>query len=368
MFDSVKEAFKRYLQIGTSDERTRDENQQLFVSNLFSFIGYSLSFAMAISAALRDDIGLSIGLLATSVILVFCHHIHRFPSLGNTIVISTRVDYACLLVLMVYLVYSGGLANTGPMWIYIVPPVAFFFNGLRKGLRSIGAFIVVISVMLFYPEDVLLGTSYSFDFKTRLIYSFLTVTLLFGFYEHSRQRSYDFIEKLSQDYERQAMHDPLTNLPNRRGMRSHLEREYNRSKRGKSTFTVLICDIDHFKKVNDKYLHDGGDYVLEALSEHFTKNIRKQDIVSRWGGEEFLFLLPETNAKDAYLLAEKIRTSVENYVMQYNQQSLSVTLSIGLTEVSSGMNIDQAINKADRHLYEAKKTGRNRTMPQLNNA
>ena len=362
MFATAKEAFLKYLKIGASNEKGRDANQQLFVSNLFSFIGYTITLVLAISAAVRGNPPLSMSLFAASSVFFFCHHVHRFPKLGNTILISTRLIFISLLILMVYLVYSGGVSNTGPLWIYIVPPVAFFFTGLRNGLKSLAAFTIIIATMLLYPNELLLGTTYTLEFKTRLIYSFLTVTLLFGFYEYSRQKSYDDIQELSQKNEQLAMRDPLTRLLNRRGMRTHLDHEYSRLQRSKEPLSVLLCDIDHFKQVNDKYFHDGGDFVLESLSAFFVQQIRQQDIVARWGGEEFLFLLPNTNSNDAFLLAEKIRKQVENETIHYKNNAIKVTLSIGVNEVKPNESVDQAINNADHLLYLAKNRGRNQTV------
>jgi diguanylate cyclase (GGDEF)-like protein len=362
MFASARKAFLKYLEVGSSDEKGRDANQQLFVSNLFSFIGYTITLILAFSAAIRGNALLSIALFVASSVFFFCHHVHRFPQLGNTILISTRLIFTSLFVLMLYLVYSGGVAHTGPLWIYIVPPVAFFFSGLGKGLKSLAAFTIIMAIMLLYPNEVLLGTTYTLEFKTRLLYSFLTVTLLFGFYEYSRQKSYDDIQELSQKNEQLAMSDPLTRLLNRRGMRTHLDHEYSRLQRSKEPLSVLLCDIDHFKHVNDKYFHDGGDFVLESLSAFFVQQIRQQDIVARWGGEEFLFLLPNTNSNDAFLLAEKIRKQVENETIHYKNNAIKVTLSIGVNEVKPNESVDQAINNADHLLYLAKNRGRNQTV------
>lgn len=176
--------------------------------------------------------------------------------------------------------------------------------------------------MLLYPNESLLGTTYTLEFKTRLVYSFLTVTLLFGFYEYSRQKSYNHIQELSQQHQQLAMHDPLTKLLNRRGMRTHLEHEYSRLQRSKEPLSVLLCDIDYFKQVNDSYFHDGGDFVL----------------------------------------AEKIRKQVENQTMHYKNNTIKVTLSIGVNEVKPDLSVDQAINDADHLLYLAKNRGRNQTV------
>jgi diguanylate cyclase (GGDEF)-like protein len=362
----LKTALADYLKIGNDASFDNDTNQQLFVSNLFSFIGYTVTGVLAISALVRGNHELAIWLFISSCVFFFCHHVHRFRKLGDTIKISTRIIFVMLMSLMFFLVYSGGHAQTGPLWMYIVPPVAFFFSGLKRGLLNILFFISVVSLMLFAPNEMFVDTSYSIEFKTRLIYSFITVTLLFGFYEFSREKSYKFIQELSDKFEQQAMHDPLTKLPNRRGMREYLDHEYKRSRRSNSPLSVLIVDIDYFKTINDEFLHDGGDFVLEDLSRLFVSLVRNQDRVARWGGEEFLFLLPETNEKDAFTLAEKIRLEVEKHDMKFAGSRISVTISIGLNEITPGMNVDQAINLADRYLYEAKNAGRNQTRSALN--
>ncbi|MBF7073199.1 GGDEF domain-containing protein [Glaciecola sp. MH2013] len=368
MLHSLNKALKRYLSIGTNRRFDRTTNQQLFVSNLFSFLGYIVTLILAVSSYVREDFVLAIVLVIASFVFLFCHHIHRFAMFGDTIKISTRIVFVAVTSLLIYLVYYGGNANTGPLWIYILPPIAFFFSGLKKGLITLGIFVVILSLMFFYPDNALLSTSYSLEFKTRIFYSFLTVAFLFGFYEYARQQSFEDIRKLSEKFEKQAMHDPLTGLSNRRGMRHFLEHEYNRSRRANTPLSLLLVDIDKFKKINDEYLHDGGDHVLEELAKLFIETIRSQDKVARWGGEEFLFLLPDTSANDAYVLAEKLREAVMNYDIKFAGKKISVTISTGLNEIEPGVNIDQAINSADHHLYEAKSKGRNQTQPCINSS
>ncbi|GAC12970.1 GGDEF domain-containing protein [Aliiglaciecola lipolytica] len=364
MFNKLRKWMLAYLDIGTNGSRDREDNQQIFVSNLFSFIGYTITFALAVGAILNANTLLAISLFSASLLFFLAHQIHRVKSIKNTYKISTRIVFVSLLFLMLYLVYSGGYANTGPLWIYILPPVAFFFGGLRKGLINIGLFIILVSGMLFYPNDMFINAVYSYEFKSRLIYSFLTVTLLFGFYEFSRQRFIRFIQTLSDQFEQQAMHDPLTQLPNRRAMGDYLHHEFNRAQRSQKSMSLLLCDIDHFKKINDIHGHEGGDYALKALADLFTNTLRKQDKISRWGGEEFLFLLPETTGNEAHILAEKIRKKVAKHEFTYAQKTFNITLSIGVKEVSQQMSIDKAISAADNYLYQAKENGRNRTMPE----
>lgn len=365
MISTCKEWLKRYLQLGIVESKDHTINQQIFVSNLFSLIGYTITFVMAVSATVRENYILALCLYTASILFFAAHQIHRFGNLHNSHKISSKIVLISLLILMVYLIYTGGHNNTGPLWIYIVPPVAFFFGGMRKGLANIGLFVIITAIMLFYPGEILLGTSYEFSFKSRLLYSFSTVTLLFGFYEYSRQKSIQNIQNLSDKFEQQAMYDMMTGLPNRRAMREYLQYEYDRSQRSEKNMSVLLCDIDHFKKVNDQHGHDGGDVVLQELAILFTNSLRKQDKTARWGGEEFLFLLPETNAFEAHVLAEKIRKKVASTEFHYNKHLVNITVSIGIKEVDKNISVDKAITLADEFLYQAKESGRNTSMPKF---
>lgn len=367
MIKTAINQFKKYLATGVKPDQAPEVNRQIFVANLFAFIGYSITFVMGVLAVLRPDFLLAFSLFFASALFYFSHYILKIDNIKNGYKISSRTVLLCLLVLMIYLVHTGGHAQTGPLWMYIVPPVAFFFGGLKRGVVVILTFVTIVATMLFYPDEVLLSVSYTHEFKTRLIYSFLTVASLFAFYEYSRQESYKDIQELSHKFERQARQDSLTNLPNRRGMIEHLEYEFNRSRRSKQEMSVLLCDVDNFKNVNDTYGHDFGDQVLTTIADIFQRAMRKQDIVARWGGEEFLFLLPETNAKDAFILAEKIRQKVSEHAFSNNGQSITVTVSLGVSPVNDDVNVQQAISLADHFLYQAKAHGRNKSMPDQTN-
>lgn len=362
MLLAVKKRFLAFLERGTHREQPTETNQRLFVANLFSFIGYLLTGSLSINALFNQDLVLCLSLFAAASLFAFGHYLNGTALISNPLKISSVLIVMSLLTLMIYLVHSGGHGNTGPLWIYLVPPVLFYFGGLIHGSLFLGAFTAIITTMLFIPDNLLLATVYSNEFKLRLFLSFITVTILFGLYEYSRQESIKRIQKLSDRYEQQAMHDSLTLLPNRRGMKGYIQHEYERSLRSGKTFSFLLCDIDLFKKINDEYGHEAGDFILVKVAKLFRASIRKQDIVARWGGEEFLFLLPETNLNEAYLIAEKLRILLSNNHFFYNDKLLKVTVSIG-AEALEDKNIDQAINTADKLLYQAKQAGRNRTYP-----
>jgi diguanylate cyclase (GGDEF)-like protein len=356
----VKGIVHNYLNTGVVQSNDPESNQKIFVANLFSFIGYSITFLMGVSAFIRQDRLLGVVLLIACLLFFSSHLILRSKRISNPYKYSANLVTTSLMLLMVYLVYTGGLKGTGPLWVYIVPPVALFFGGMRKGTRNIGLFVLVISVLMFYPNDEWLGTSYTFEFKSRLIYSFLTVSCLFAFYEYVRQNSFHRIQEMSQKFERQAMRDPLSGLLNRRGMRENLQQEFDRSQRYNNELTVMMCDIDHFKVVNDQYGHDKGDEIIKSLATIFKTGLRKQDSLARWGGEEYLFLLPETKGEQAIQLAEKLRRKIEETQYEQDDKTFSVTISIGLHQIVSTDTINQAITKADTNLYKAKEQGRNR--------
>ncbi len=151
--------------------------------------------------------------------------------------------------------------------------------------------------------------------------------------------------------------DFLTGLSNRRHILEQMKSEEARMGRGTPVCSVIIADIDHFKKINDTYGHETGDLVLKTVAEIFRKNTRKQDVVARWGGEEFLFLLPETPGQAAFKLAEKIRAAIEDELIDGR---LRITISLGVAEFDMSLSIDGTIRLADNALYEGKARGRNR--------
>lgn len=127
-------------------------------------------------------------------------------------------------------------------------------------------------------------------------------------------------------------------------------------------FTVLLCDLDHFKLINDNFGHDAGDEVLRHTSRILKQHARKSDYVGRWGGEEFVLFLPHTEIEGALQLAERIRESIEDSLIIFNGNQIKVTISIGLSELSSTDDLKSIISKADDALYSAKAAGRNKVM------
>jgi diguanylate cyclase (GGDEF)-like protein/PAS domain S-box-containing protein len=168
-------------------------------------------------------------------------------------------------------------------------------------------------------------------------------------------------KKLEKKLDQLSRTDPLTGLSNRRDFQEHAERELARSRRFQTPLSVLMLDIDNFKQVNDLFGHAGGDGVLKVLSQSCRTALRKNDIASRWGGEEFAILMPETTAEAAFEVAERWRRELsEAAVLLADGQTIKFTVSIGVsTLVDADANVDDLLKRADLALYEAKNMGRN---------
>lgn len=157
-----------------------------------------------------------------------------------------------------------------------------------------------------------------------------------------------------------AKTDPLTNLSNRRDMLECLDREVERFVRYEKDFSIIMFDIDDFKRVNDSYGHDAGDRVLKGLALVFLETLRRTDVCSRWGGEEFLVLCPETTSESARIVGEKCFMAVSAMQVATEAGPVGITLSGGVAAMQKGFDRDDLIKLADAKLYAAKAAGKKR--------
>jgi len=169
------------------------------------------------------------------------------------------------------------------------------------------------------------------------------------------------LERLNTEVQRLAMTDSLTGLYNRRGFFEFSVREVAHVKRFKHTLSVIMLDIDHFKEVNDTYGHETGDQVLEKIAALFNAQLRKIDILGRYGGEEFSLLLPETELAGARETAERLRRVMADTPIETGQGLLNITISLGVAVFTDNRTtLEDLLKHADQAMYMAKKTGRNR--------
>ncbi len=186
------------------------------------------------------------------------------------------------------------------------------------------------------------------------------------------------VVRISDGYQRQlkdintlldsAAHtDFLTGLSNRRDVRERLEIELGRARRHHGSVSVILADIDGFKAVNDQHGHEAGDLVLTEVAHRLKIGLRREDLCARWGGEEFLFCLPETSLADAIHVAEKLRSRIASAPIEYRGTEIHATISLGVAEARGNSPVDDVIRAADEALFAAKRGGKNRvsTVPDV---
>ncbi|MGZ5619659.1 MAG: GGDEF domain-containing protein [Methylobacter sp.] len=159
-----------------------------------------------------------------------------------------------------------------------------------------------------------------------------------------------------------AYTDPLTQTHNRASFNDSIKREMSLAIRASKKLSLIFFDIDHFKAINDKYGHDCGDITLASSAKRIKESLRDSDIVFRYGGEEFVILLSDTDDKGAELLAERIRESIEHHTIAYGMEAIKVTASLGVSTLRDDDALESFVKRADEAMYAAKSNGRNQVV------
>lgn len=170
------------------------------------------------------------------------------------------------------------------------------------------------------------------------------------------------LRDLNEQLERMARTDLLTGLANRWEIASRLETERSRMERYGSVFSLILGDVDHFKAINDTFGHQGGDCALRHVADTLRRNLRAEDLCARWGGEEFLMLLPETDLDQAGQVAGKLHALVGGARIAWESSTIRLTMSFGVTAFQPGLSLDEGVKRVDDALYAAKERGRNQVV------
>jgi len=349
----LKKHLYKYIRTGISDLDNTEEIRKAYLINIFTFVAILFVFPLGINAYFASLYSLSASLLGIAFILVANYYYLKATHNQN---IAAFTVSTLFFILMTYLVYAGGVSNTGPLWVYPLPIILMFLLGFRQGLFYVTLFILINALILFAPDNSLLQSSYPYAFKVRIILSLIVVTFLASAYEFLREKAFIDMQELRRTLENTAKEDPLTGLYNRR---MYQEGMYGLNC---TQGIVLMCDIDHFKSINDFYGHNVGDMVLVEVSKSIRNNIRKEDFAIRWGGEEFLIVLSQSSVNNGYIIGEKLRRSIENLSLKNKEGVVvKVTISIGIAIADNTILLDKAISNADDAMYMAKSAGRNRT-------
>ncbi len=171
----------------------------------------------------------------------------------------------------------------------------------------------------------------------------------------------DVLESLSEEFKQLSVIDPLTQLNNRRGFFESAQPQIKQLHENQNDLSALMIDIDNFKRTNDLYGHFIGDHVLRVVAEQIRQTLRQTDLLGRYGGEEFIGLLPNTSVETACVIAERLREAVEYKVIEINNHKVKVTISIGISHLAAANgSLDTLLSQADQAMYWAKNSGRNR--------
>jgi len=226
-----------------------------------------------------------------------------------------------------------------------------------SGIAALAIIFHVMSVGAFY---LLSNGSTTALIIANTVYLLIKVTVFAYFFMYKFSASEMKIMQYSRKLEMIATTDPLTKLQNRRGMMTHIERYLADAKNEGRLFSIAIGDIDFFKKINDTYGHEAGDYVLETLAKIMNEFMEGKGMVARWGGEEFLFSFENINGDYAFEQLSKLLHMIERYVFTYDGTDIKVTMTFGIEEFDARDGIDKVISKADEKLYMGKTQGRDR--------
>ncbi len=260
-----------------------------------------------------------------------------------------------------------GINSGFQYYMLIIIPFLFLCPLLGMGIKVAASFLLggfFLGFRLFsslHPPQYILSPNLLFYMDNmNILIVFLAIVIMTYSYSKTANTSAQKLRKTNSALSKLASTDPLTGLPNRRAMAQLLNTEISRFNRSNNTFVLILCDIDNFKIINDTYGHDCGDAILTQLSHLMLEHLRRQDIVSRWGGEEFLILLPESDLDAGKHVAEKLRNEISIKVFTYEHTSIQITMTFGISLYDHTEETKEVIKRADRALYEGKLRGKNR--------
>ena len=274
--------------------------------------------------------------------------------------VQRRGFITAITILFTYLAINAVEDGSAIIWLFAYPPIIFYISEAKVGVLACSGGLAGIALLFSPLGDLAFDSPYSTSFR-------LTMLAVLGFemstcyvLDQSRRRSKLGLLKLAAEFEYAAKHDALTGLANRREAHEQLEAEYQRYLRNSRGFSVLLMDIDLFKFVNDNHGHQVGDETIVMVARTLQEHSRKVDTLARWGGEEYLVLLPETDTVEAVKTANRIRQTIASTAIKTQGGSINTTISVGVATIHGAESVDRLLQRADEALYRAKALGRNK--------
>ena len=328
----------------------------IYPLRVFGFILFAISIVLAYS---KSGMSLDKWAIAGIAACLIYPHLAFLRYLRNeereTEIRHMQIDMALMGALIALICFTPAVALP-----YIIANSAanYALRGMKQVIQGLAlAFISAMVVGIFLDQHAVLNAN-----PIELLGPFLYLTIVthyMGYLAFARGMS---LIRRKKEAEETAQLDFLTGLKNRRSMFDQIELN-DKAKEDKNRHTTLImADIDHFKQVNDTHGHDHGDAVLIQVSGLIKNSLRGTDIVARWGGEEFLVLLPKTNIEQAVTVAETIRETIANRPINYDGVDHRITLTLGIASYSTDSNFQDTIQRADQALYKGKEQGRNQVV------
>ncbi|MET0068693.1 MAG: GGDEF domain-containing protein [Candidatus Thiodiazotropha sp.] len=331
--------------------------ERLGIARLYTYVGGGFSLLFAITS-LRSGNTTHAVILILLVAMIAVNL--RFLQAGSNPVRHIRILALAMGLLFIHLLISGGIHGSGILWFYIFPPLVYFLLGSRQGTVAILLLLGCSALILLLIDVPAYFDGFKPEFIQRLLASLTAITLLSYFYERSREMRYMEITRLSKELEVQAGTDQLSGLLNRFSMTEIIEHEMLRQERFNKPFSLIMGDIDFFKQINDSEGHLVGDNVIREIASKIEICIRKQDAAARWGGEEFLLFLPETDIQGASSAAHRIKEILHSLQTTGGNR---ITMSFGITEsTAEDKDVDEIVKRCDENLYLAKEGGRDRVV------
>ena len=302
--------------------------------------------------------------IVIAVILFFLYIYLKIVKTLKAFIITKYISTFLLMFLVMMLTWTGGSTHDGgALWALVFIPFSTFLLNKKEAILANIFILLFLGLVLIDPTITHSPSIISPTNARRIIYVYFSIFMgiyymrkALSVYMHQEQESKIKLEEMMNiDY--------LTEISNRKNIENLIFLEHKRYKRYLKPYSVIICDVDEFKYINDIHGHNAGDYILKQIASIIKKNIRIYDIVGRWGGDEFMILLPETELKDAIFTANKIRRQIEKTDLSYNKKEVLATVSFGcecIENINNKNDISFLIEEADKKLYQSKKNGRNK--------
>jgi diguanylate cyclase (GGDEF)-like protein len=278
--------------------------------------------------------------------------------------VSLQLDFD-LVALSLTVFFSGGLASPIIAMVIVYIMISTFLIDYHKAFRNTLAAMLLLLLIAWLRDGGDFFTSQQIMDLLAYYFMFIFTFFVSGYLSKNLHSNEDLLKNLLQQTRELSISDGLTGLYNQMHFFELLDLETKKSQRYNMSYSLIIFDVDHFKNYNDSHGHQLGSQTLKGIAAIMKKKFRATDILAKYGGDEFVIILPQTDKVGAYLAAERLREAVEKQAFPgaETQPQKKITISIGLASYPEhGMTDDEILNHADKSLYFAKESGRNRTI------